>query len=71
MHRQSGTHRSKVKMVNLKGMLLMSCFLLLSPKAFSQNSPVDQKVFLITLDGFRWQELFNGADKDLIQYKNM
>ena len=24
------------------------------------------KIILITIDGFRWQELFNGADKDLI-----
>ena len=47
----------------------MSYFLLFSPQAFSQNSSVDQKVFLITLDGLRWQELFTGADKDLIQNK--
>lgn len=69
MHHQPGTHRSKVKRVTLKAMALMSYFLLFSPQAFSQNSSVDQKVFLITLDGLRWQELFTGADKDLIQNK--
>ena len=31
--------------------------------AQTDNAP---KIVLITLDGFRWQELFNGADKDLI-----
>lgn len=37
--------------------------------AFAQNSN-DQKVVLITLDGFRWQELFTGADPKLIANKN-
>ena len=34
---------------------------------FSQNKHIDQKVFLITLDGLRWQELFTGADSLLIK----
>ena len=34
-------------------------------KAQAQNKE-DQKVILITLDGFRWQELFTGADPQLI-----
>jgi hypothetical protein len=28
--------------------------------------PTENKVFLITLDGFRWQELFSGADSALL-----
>ncbi|MEH6659178.1 alkaline phosphatase family protein [Leeuwenhoekiella marinoflava] len=31
------------------------------------QSNEDQKVILITLDGFRWQELFSGADPKLIR----
>lgn len=37
-------------------------------KASAQNKE-DQKVILITLDGFRWQELFTGADLKLITNK--
>ncbi len=28
-------------------------------------NPVEN-IFIITIDGFRWQELFNGADESLI-----
>jgi hypothetical protein len=31
-----------------------------------EDRPNDNHVFIITLDGFRWQELFNGADPALI-----
>jgi hypothetical protein len=34
---------------------------------FSQTPEVNQKVFLITLDGLRWQELFSGADSLLVK----
>jgi len=37
--------------------------------ANAQNS-MDTKVILITLDGFRWQELFSGADSLLITNKD-
>lgn len=37
-------------------------------KASAQNIE-DQKVILITIDGFRWQELFTGADEKLITNK--
>lgn len=33
--------------------------------AFAQT-PSTQNVFIITIDGFRWQEVFNGADSALI-----
>jgi hypothetical protein len=38
------------------------------PRVLSQES--DTKVILITLDGFRWQELFSGADAKLIENKD-
>jgi hypothetical protein len=31
-----------------------------------KNIPPVHNLFIITVDGFRWQELFNGADSDLI-----
>ena len=35
-------------------------------QGFSQPAKSDQKVFFITLDGLRWQELFSGADSLLV-----
>ena len=43
------------------------CALLMSLLSFSQSKISDQKVFLITLDGLRWQELFLGADSLLVK----
>ena len=31
----------------------------------------ENKMFIITLDGFRWQELFNGADSALVHDPSM
>lgn len=39
-------------------------FMLIAQFAMAQND--NQKVILITIDGLRWQELFNGADPHLI-----
>ena len=46
------------------------CALLMSLLSFSQSKISDQKVFLITLDGLRWQELFSGADSLLVKNEN-
>ena len=46
------------------------CALLMSLLSFSQTKISDQKVFLITLDGLRWQELFSGADSLLVKNEN-
>ena len=46
------------------------CALLISLFSFSQSKISDQKVFLITLDGLRWQELFSGADSLLVKNEN-
>ena len=52
----------KIKMVFLLAAVLFS-ITMSRLNAQTENAP---KIVLITLDGFRWQELFNGADKDLI-----
>ncbi len=38
----------------------------LSAFGFSQTDPVSENIFIITTDGFRWQEIFSGADAGLI-----
>jgi len=45
--------------------------LILSLTVYGQQEEVsdNQNVILITLDGLRWQELFSGADKELISNK--
>ncbi len=43
--------------------------LLVSIRANSQSKPKTENLFIITLDGFRWQELFAGADSILINNK--
>ncbi|HEY0655334.1 MAG TPA: alkaline phosphatase family protein [Chryseosolibacter sp.] len=37
------------------------------PLAIAQKKQQTENVILITLDGFRWQELFNGADSSFIK----
>ncbi|HZX59441.1 MAG TPA: phosphoglyceromutase, partial [Mucilaginibacter sp.] len=48
------------------------CLLLLTigvmPQLFAQNYKT-QNVVIVTLDGFRWQELYRGADPDMINSK--
>lgn len=34
--------------------------------SFSQQTPNCENIFIITTDGFRWQELFNGADSSIL-----
>jgi len=53
----------------MKSYLLIS-FILLTFSAYSQSSNTSQNIFIITTDGFRWQEVFKGADLDLIQNEN-
>ena len=49
---------------------ILFLFLFIIVKGHAQDIKDNQKVILITLDGFRWQELFNGADAQLIADKN-
>ena len=53
----------------IKRIILCPIFLI-TLLGFSQIGESDQKVFLITLDGLRWQELFSGADSLLVQNEN-
>ena len=52
----------------MKGKLLV-LFMAFSFAAFAQNRKTEN-IFIITLDGLRWQELFNGADPLLITNKD-
>ena len=44
--------------------ILTSIILFITTLCSAQSS--DQNIFIITTDGYRWQELFNGADSSLI-----
>ncbi|MEJ7587790.1 MAG: hypothetical protein WKI04_09555 [Ferruginibacter sp.] len=49
----------------MKPALLFICFVLCI-KSFSQDQKKSRNIFIITTDGFRWEELFQGADKELV-----
>jgi len=49
--------------------IYIGLLLLCITSAFAQKKENNTKVILITLDGFRWQELYNGADPLLIANK--
>jgi len=42
------------------------CFLIISSVSFGQIDSTAENIFIITTDGFRWQEVFTGADAGLI-----
>lgn len=50
---------------------LSACLLLLAPlcTAAAQSGRKVENVIVVTLDGFRWQELFGGADETLLNSK--
>jgi hypothetical protein len=55
----------------MKGIVICLAFLTLSVSVTNTQQPSysfnpNNKIFIITLDGFRWQELFYGADSVLI-----
>ncbi len=51
----------------IKMKFVFCCFLLLiSAAAIAQPAKNTENIFIITTDGFRWQEVFTGADSDLI-----
>ena len=45
--------------------MLIFCYSLCS-LSNAQGRPKARNIFVITIDGFRWEELFNGADSSLI-----
>lgn len=50
--------------------LFLACFILFQINLFAQSDE-DPNLILITLDGYRWQELFNGADSSLMSNKEI
>ncbi|HEX2608184.1 MAG TPA: alkaline phosphatase family protein [Flavisolibacter sp.] len=54
----------------MRGLVICAVLILLSVSVNTQRSvrtlDADNKLFIITLDGFRWEELYKGADSSLI-----
>src|SRR5258707_815297 len=50
-------------------LLYFICFILIIARSSNAQAPV-QNVFIITLDGTRWQEIFKGADDGLLRNTN-
>lgn len=50
----------------MKLVSLCLSFLLLNLSCFAQSDSSAPNVFIITIDGLRWQEVFNGGDKRII-----
>ncbi|HLK29699.1 MAG TPA: hypothetical protein VKT28_14070 [Puia sp.] len=50
----------------MKSAFFSSVLSLISLVAAAQQIPQTENIFIITTDGFRWQEVFNGADSALI-----
>lgn len=46
-------------------LLFISCFSVCN-LSIAQDHPKGGNIFVITIDGFRWEELFNGADSSLM-----
>lgn len=49
---------------------VFTLFILLASASYSQSSSNSPNIFIITTDGFRWQEVFTGANLDLIANPN-
>src|ERR1700730_3075394 len=50
----------------MKIAICCSLLLLACARIASQSLPETQNIFIITTDGFRWQEVFTGADSTLL-----
>src|ERR1035438_5771204 len=62
-----GLYSSSIFAKPIKMKFVFCCYsLLISAAAFAQSDSSPQNIFIITTDGFRWQEVFTGADSDLI-----
>ena len=48
---------------------LLFALVMISSFSFAQQNAKSENVILITLDGYRWQELFGGAQKKIINVK--
>ena len=50
----------------MKKLLTVIFFFSISTTSFSQTTPKNRNIFIITTDGFRWQEVFTGADSNIV-----
>ena len=51
----------------MKRLLSLSILLFISISLLGQSKQKTQNVVLVTLDGFRWQEVFNGGDSSFMR----
>ncbi len=51
--------------------ILSAILILCAAVLFAQEAPKTQNVILVTFDGYRWQEMFKGAQKQLIGNKKL
>jgi len=58
----------KKKIMKLKFLLFIALLFLLLP-SYAQREHKTKNVVVILIDGYRWQELFKGADFDLLSDK--
>ena len=49
---------------------VIALFILFASTSYSQSISTSPNIFIITTDGFRWQEVFTGANLDLISNPN-
>jgi hypothetical protein len=49
----------------MKSLTALFCFFIVMSTSAQQVHPAEN-IFIITTDGFRWQEVFNGADEQLV-----
>jgi hypothetical protein len=62
-----GLYSSSIFAKPIKMKFVFCCsFLLLSTGAIAQSGSNSENIFIITTDGFRWQEVFTGADSELV-----
>ena len=52
--------------LSMRFAILFYSFFSFVPISFCQQPPQAENIFIITTDGFRWQEVFTGADSTLI-----
>jgi hypothetical protein len=55
----------------MKKICSLLLIILLNISLFAQTTHKTQNVILVTIDGFRWQEVFNGADSSFLHNKQM
>lgn len=49
--------------------LILLLFSFVPPRSSDKSKTLTENVIIITLDGMRWQELFGGADQEILQNK--